>query len=887
MGYPGAHRAPPGSLATSAPLLVRMKGVPIRPVEDRSRPGGDPSGPPSTPAPPTSVARHHRTERLTSVAAWALALAGPVAVTMLDLLPRHPGTTIPALLFLLVAIGAAVLGGRWPGAAGVILAAGLLRYFFTSPVRSWRLDGAEQLVGLFVFAAAGFLLVEVVGGGRRGRTGARHSRDELETRRNIDAASLGRENARLLRESQEAALAHQRSLALLDTALDGSPVGFAFLDQELRYRRINPALAEMHNLPGPDHLGHTVKELFPDVDPGIEASLSSVLRTGKPVVDVEWSATHPDGRVLHLRGSYYPVMTQDGWVVGVGAVVLDVTATRAIQEELRRSRDQLEVILQGVTSGITVQDPTGKVIYANEAAATMSGYPNVDAFLSAPVEEILGRFEMLDEAGKPFDPALLPGRLALQGKVERDVTMRARDRTSGRETWRVVRAAPVLDTEGNVVLAVNVFRDITEQQKSTRDLRFLAEAGRELASSLDYHATLERTASMAVPVLADWCVVDLLAEEGPVNQVAVAHVRPEKADVARDLRSRFPLDVRPAHPINLVMRTGRSILIPEMSEQDLRDMAGGEEGLALIRELEVRSHIVVPLVARGRILGAISLVMGDSGRRYDQADLALAEELARRAAVAIENAGLYRERDYIARTLQQSLLPPKLPEIPGVELAARYRAAGSGNEVGGDFYDVFDTGETWAVVIGDVCGKGAPAAAVTGLVRYTLRAAAMHEDRPSSILSVLNEAILQQRSDQRFATVACARLRLGDDGVRVTVSCGGHPPPVILRANGEVSSVGRPGMLLGAFPEAEVTDDATDLGPGDALILFTDGVTEAHVTSDDLFGRERLEAVVASCAGLAADAIASRIEDAVASFAADGALRDDIALLVVRILPCV
>ena len=179
----------------------------------------------------------------------------------------------------------------------------------------------------------------------------------------------------------------------------------------------------------------------------------------------------------------------------------------------------------------------------------------------------------------------------------------------------------------------------------------------------------------------------------------------------------------------------------------------------------------MPLVARGRILGAATFFYGMSGRRYGADDLVLAEELAGRAAVAIDNARLYRGQKEIAHTLQQSLLPPELPTIPGIELAACYLPAGEGIEVGGDFYDVFETlDHAWAVVLGDVTGKGPAAAALTALARYTVRAVAMDERQPSRILASLNDAILRQRPGERFITVALLRLEPSDYGAHLTLS---------------------------------------------------------------------------------------------------------------------
>jgi sigma-B regulation protein RsbU (phosphoserine phosphatase) len=236
----------------------------------------------------------------------------------------------------------------------------------------------------------------------------------------------------------------------------------------------------------------------------------------------------------------------------------------------------------------------------------------------------------------------------------------------------------------------------------------------------------------------------------------------------------------------------------------------------------------------------------------------------------------------LARTLQASLLPPHLPEIPGLEVAARYRPAEDGVEVVGDFYDLFDLGnDGWGVVIGDVCGKGPEAAALTAVARYTVRAAAMRERQPSRVLVQLNDAVLHQETDERFCTAIYARVAPAPGGVGVSLSCGGHPLPLVLRADGAVEPAGRPGTLLGLFDAPDLTDEEIRLGPGDAAVFFTDGATEAKHRGATL-GEERLGAIVSSCAGLRAEEIASRIEDAIATFQ-DGAPQDDLAIVVLRV----
>jgi len=423
----------------------------------------------------------------------------------------------------------------------------------------------------------------------------------------------------------------------------------------------------------------------------------------------------------------------------------------------------------------------------------------------------------------------------------------------------------------------------SEAEAARQRLAFLAEASSVLASEvIDYEATLQTVARLAVPEFADWCEVDLAGEMGSIERVALAHVDPEKERLGAQLSERYPLDPDAPSGVANVLRTGRSELIEEITEEMLRERVEDPDLLGILRDLGLRSAMTVPLIARARTIGAMSFVTAESGRNFGPADLQLAEEIARRAALAVDNARLYQERSYVARTLQQNLLPPKLPTIPGIDLAALYRPSGEGTEIGGDFYDLFQTTDgAWAVAIGDVCGKGADAASVIGLVRYTVRAVAMQEQRPSRVLSTLNEALRQQIVNERFCTVAYARVRSSNGKVRLTICCGGHPLPLVLRADGSVERVGQPGTLLGVFPDPELTDEVVDLEPGDAIVFYTDGVTEERM-GERIFGEEGLASVLEASSGLDAQAIARAIGSAVESFRPHQP-RDDMAILVLRV----
>jgi PAS domain S-box-containing protein len=563
--------------------------------------------------------------------------------------------------------------------------------------------------------------------------------------------------------------------------------------------------------------------------------------------------------------------------------IRDITSRLEAQQEREEARGQLEAILQGVADAVTAQGPDGKLLFANEAAVKTLGFSSTEELLNAPTATILDRYDILDEDGRPFPLDALPGRRALMGHDAPEAVVRFRVRETGEENWSAVKATPIRDAEGNVTMAINVIEDISAHKRAERAQRFLARSAEVLASSLNPDELLVEVANLAVPEVADWVAVELVTDSGGVERKALAHVDPEVRKWALDVSKRYPPDPDAPAGVYQVIRTGQAELYPEIPDALLREGAQDDEHYRILSEFGMRSAIIVPMTTRGRTIGALTFVSGSSGRRFDEQDVELAQELGRRCATAVDNARLYTERSYIARTLQESLLPVELPDIPGVEAAARFRPTGEGNEVGGDFYDMFETGNRgWTVVMGDVCGKGPDAAAVTALARYTLRAAAMREHLPSRSLAVLNEALLRQRDDRRFCTVAYAYIEKLDRGARVGVACGGHPLPLLLRAEGTVESVGEPGTLLGVVPDPNLHDRAVTLEPGDALVLYTDGVIESR-SDATILDERRLAELVATCAGTGADAIAARIEEA-AVLSQGGRPRDDIAVLVLRVV---
>jgi serine phosphatase RsbU (regulator of sigma subunit)/PAS domain-containing protein len=531
---------------------------------------------------------------------------------------------------------------------------------------------------------------------------------------------------------------------------------------------------------------------------------------------------------------------------------------RASEEALRRSNDQLEAILGGVADGVVARDPAGNVVYANEAAAKILARPSAAALHRTSLRDAHRWVRVYDESGSVVDAADMPGARLLRGEPAADRLARFEAVDTGAERWVLVKARPVHGPAGELRLVLLIFEDVTERRRRDRGERFLAEGTKVLAGSLDYEATLRTISALVVPELADLCSVDVAGPGGHIRNVAATRV--DTAGAADDAGDRHP----PAFALRgiaEVLESGRPQLYPTVS-------APG-----------VTSAMVVPLIARGRTLGALTLATDGSRRTFDADDLALAEELARRCALAVDNARLYGERSHVARTLQSSLVPAQLPRVPGFELAARFHAAGEDVQVGGDFFDVFETDDGgWAAVIGDVAGKGADAAAITALARYTVRAVAVHGRRPSTVLRELNDALLRHDLDDRFLTAAFARLRGGEEGARVLLSSGGHPLPVLVTAEGDVRSVGRPGTALGIAPGPRLADREIALRPGDKLVFVTDGVIEARVAGR-LLGVDGLEHLLADTGDLDAVATGERIEEGILGEAHP---RDDIAVLVLR-----
>jgi serine phosphatase RsbU (regulator of sigma subunit)/PAS domain-containing protein len=547
--------------------------------------------------------------------------------------------------------------------------------------------------------------------------------------------------------------------------------------------------------------------------------------------------------------------------------------------ELTRTERQLEAVLANLGEAVTVQGPDFGLVYANQTAARLLQCGSPEELLRTPMAEILSRFVVLDERGLPLDLSTLPGRAALAGETPEPVLVRYISRATGDEHWMLVKATPVRGDDGRVALAVNIMEEVTDARRAERRQRFLAEASRLVSSSLDVATTLDRVAWAVVPEVADWCIVDMPDERGFVRPVAIAHIDAAQRERLAEMRAHYPPGDTAESP-TAVIRHGRASLVAEVSDQRMAAYARDGRHLELMRALGTRSVAVVPLAAGDRTIGTITAATAESGRRLGPEELSLLEEVGRRAGIAVENARVHAARTNIATTLQRSLLPPRLPIVPGVMIAARFRAAGEASDVGGDFYDLFPLADGWMVIIGDVTGKGPEAAAITSLARYTMRTAAVYERSPAGVLAQLNLALAADPDRRRLCTAVCARISARADGrVGAVVASGGHPPPFVLR-DGRAEVAGRPGPLLGAFEAVTWPEHHELLEPGESLVLYTDGVTDTR-GNGERFGQSRLAGVLAGCCDLDPDEVANRVDEALLAFQ-DGEQRDDVALLVLR-----
>jgi PAS domain S-box-containing protein len=423
--------------------------------------------------------------------------------------------------------------------------------------------------------------------------------------------------------------------------------------------------------------------------------------------------------------------------------------------------------------------------------------------------------------------------------------------------------------------AMDRLQALDDARERAYKLKFLTEASAELSSSLDYQATLRKVAWLGVPEFADWCSISLL-EDGDLRTLEVAHVDPAKIAFAEALQRRYPPDPSSPRGAWNVVRTGRSELIPIITDDILVAAAQDEEHLRLTRELNLRSAVSAPLVAQGRVLGVMSWVSADEGRLFTETDLAFVEDIAQRAAVAIDNAQLHSETREAAVRLQQAVLPEVLPAVDGWRFASYYSPSGR-TEVGGDFYDVLRVEDKVALFVGDVMGRGVTAAAAMAQMRAAVRSYVALDPSPESVVRRLDTMFDMYEYTQ---LVTLVYVLADATACELRVVNAGHPPPVILHEDGSLDTVSQHVTApLGIGVEDRSAFSVPFRGT-DTLLLYTDGLIERRDEDIDV-GQDRL---AAACKALPHEDLTTRLEELVEQVR-DHTREDDVAALVARRTP--
>lgn len=424
--------------------------------------------------------------------------------------------------------------------------------------------------------------------------------------------------------------------------------------------------------------------------------------------------------------------------------------------------------------------------------------------------------------------------------------------------------------------AIRRVRATEEALDKARQLAFLAGASAELASSLDYRQTLSNVARLSVPVLADWCAVAILHRDA-LTTLAVAHADPAKAAWAWELQDRYPPDPDASTGPPNVLRTGVSELYPEITDDMLAAGAHDEEHLQLSRELDLHSALVVPLSARGRTLGVITLVRAGSSRSYGPADLAVAEDLGRRAGIAIDNALLHGQTQDVALQLQRAVLPADLSGLDGWQVATHYNPSGQA-QVGGDFYDAIPLGDdNVAVFIGDVMGHGVEAAAAMAQMRASVRAFLTIDPAPQTVVSKLDQMFVGLAIGQ-LATLVYAVVDRGAGELRMVNA--GHYPPLIVDAAGAARFAQAPVQRPLGVGGDERTHSVWPLEPEDTVLFYTDGLVERRGEIID----DGLRRLSLAADGLAGNPLQATLDDLVARLG-DEAGDDDVTAIAIRAVP--
>ena len=564
-----------------------------------------------------------------------------------------------------------------------------------------------------------------------------------------------------------------------------------------------------------------------------------------------------------------------------------------LPESVRAERRLLHAVFQQAPVPMFLLEQDGTIRRANNQAAALLGSPSgyatgkpLTAFVDLPFRAaVQTQLAAVARTGKPRTAGC---RILTSGGPV-DVTLTAAEADlPGDPPVRIVTAAP---SAAGLSGAGAPERDDRPAKRPaarpkgdpaiaamTRRLDAVTAVTRVLLdnSTFSEAVTLQRCARLLAGEIADWVIIDIDRGGRLLRQFAAGPRDGQADQLARLARGLDPdQDSLPA----LVHSTGKSVLLAHTD--DPAALGRGPDGTPLGMILGATSLICVPISDGTTGYGTLALTrLADKGP-FSVADLGLAEELGRHLAIAIRVDRVFRQRSQVAEALQASLLPARLPSVPGLEFAAAYIGATQFQEISGDFYDVFKAGDSWGIAVGDVCGKGQDAAAMTAAARHAIRALATVHDTPADVLAAANEVLVAEDYDDRFVTASLAFLRQRGRGVQVRLGSCGHVGPAVVRADGRVEILEGDGLPLGLFSDAQPGRLELELNQGDVLFFYTDGVTEAR-SADLSFFEDRLADALAAVAGRSASEIVRAVQELVTSFSS-GELKDDVTILAVRV----
>jgi GAF domain-containing protein len=644
-----------------------------------------------------------------------------------------------------------------------------------------------------------------------------------------------------------------------------------------------------------------------------DVSFTAQVSGGEPVllpqIDdemfVRWAHDEDDLAALRALGAHsgiiLPLLSREQ-VVGVLTLLMTAESHRGFEAEdlefvillagrvaltldnagLTRQLGELErrlaSALGSLVEAVLIQDPSGEFVFANHAAVELAGLPPGAPFNVAALERAV---TLHDEEGHVIGFGDLPAARLMAG--ERDVEpmlIRAVVAATGEARWLLAKAAemPVEDGGVSAVGAMSILEDVTRWQRVEMARRLLAEVSGVL-SAVDSGQALEEITRLTAAALADWCTVSMPDEAGRLRRGAVAITDERRTPAVRMMLERSSPGAQQQGGDAAVFREGRALMVNQISDETIARDVEDPSLRELLGEVRLGSVMMVPLLAAGRSIGVMTLCRTRKSGGFSDSDLALAEEVGRRAGNALEATRLYTERMRVTSLLQRALRPPVPTVPPGWRLETLYEPAGDGSEVGGDFYDVFAVPGGHMVIIGDVTGHGALAARLTAAARHTLRTAGELTGDPAATMSQLNRTLCAL-GELNFATAICVLIRERERaGVSAEMVVAGHPLPILVGTNG-VRRVGRAGVLLGWDPDTAWRPSKQELTAKDTLLLYTDGATDIR-RGGEFFGEERLHSFLEQAPTVPEELVAG-LQRSLDTFRT-GPAQDDIAVVALQV----